>query len=130
MLKATMDGVPFSALSPEQQQDFLNGPSMKAPEGITSNLIDPPNHNGMAIAASVTCVAVVLICVSLRAYSRLVVAKKVMLEDCMMSCKPISFFFSTWLTASKQISASLRLYVHHPVSLGRPYDCVSHVTVS
>jgi hypothetical protein len=71
----------INALPPAQKNALLNGPVIKAPTGVISNLEHPPNRNdigyGVVIFTGVFCTLLV----ALRLYSRICYHKKVVLED-------------------------------------------------
>lgn len=75
----------FPNLSSEEQQEILDGPGLTPPKGVTPNLNDPENHNGVAIAVSVVCICLVTTTILIRIYSRLFIVKKWNFEDCMLS---------------------------------------------
>lgn len=72
----------FFDLPAQVQEQILNGPALAPPEGTIPNLVDPPNHNGMAIAIAVVCLFFGTSVGLLRAFSRLFVSRKLQLEDC------------------------------------------------
>lgn len=69
-------------LPPDQQEAILNGPALAPPNGLTPNFDHPPNDNPVALAAMTICLIVATIAAVLRIYSRVIVLKRVFLEDC------------------------------------------------
>lgn len=83
MIKDTMPSpADFPDYPPAVQAQLLNGPAMVPPSGIIPNLVDPRNHNGEAIAVSVMCLSLSAFMGLGRLYSRLIVSRKLQLEDC------------------------------------------------
>lgn len=76
-----MAAVDFSLLSPEELDAVLEMPAMAPPGNETSNFIDPPNQNAMATAIMSVCVAVVVVCLAVRAYARILVLKRVQAQE-------------------------------------------------
>jgi hypothetical protein len=72
----------FPNLSPEAQQAILDGPGMEPPEGVTPDFSKPENRPAVAIAVASVCITLVTLSVILRAYSRIIIVKKMRLEDC------------------------------------------------
>lgn len=72
----------FPNYPPAVQQQILNGPAMMPPNGTIPNLIDPPNHTNEAIAIAVICLLLGVSFGIMRLYSRLIVSRKLHLEDC------------------------------------------------
>lgn len=72
----------FESLPLEQQEQMLNRPALEAPEGITYNFENPPNHNSLALAVIVISTVIVTVSGLLRLYSRVFVSKKLFIEDC------------------------------------------------
>ncbi|RYP77603.1 hypothetical protein DL769_003376 [Monosporascus sp. CRB-8-3] len=68
-------------LPPENQTAILEGPALKPPSDLLYNLDDPPNGNGVAFAAITICVTVATLAAILRAYSKILVTRNVVLED-------------------------------------------------
>ncbi|KAI1172208.1 hypothetical protein F4777DRAFT_522440 [Nemania sp. FL0916] len=63
------------------QQAILNGPALKAPPGIESNLDNPPNANSLGIAVTTICLFTSTVAFALAASARLWHMKKIHLED-------------------------------------------------
>ena len=64
---------------------LMNGPAMAAPDGQTSNLDNPPNENGLALAILILMIAISTICVLVRAYARVYLLRKIQVEEGMFS---------------------------------------------
>ncbi|KAH8897432.1 hypothetical protein GQ53DRAFT_743130 [Thozetella sp. PMI_491] len=60
---------------------FLNGPSSPPPEGVQSNLDNPSNNTPACLAFGVVCTVLTTAAVLVRLYSRLVVVKRLRIED-------------------------------------------------
>lgn len=63
-------------------EEFLRSPALKPPNGIDPVFDPPPNKNDLVFKAIAGCMAIELVFVIFRVYTRLVVVKKVRLEDC------------------------------------------------
>ncbi|KAK3983773.1 hypothetical protein QBC44DRAFT_338112 [Cladorrhinum sp. PSN332] len=70
----------FLSLTPEQQEIFLDM-SFPAPEGVVPNLENPPNNNGLAHAILGLTLAISILVILLRAYTRLWILKKIRVQD-------------------------------------------------
>ncbi|KAI0451921.1 hypothetical protein F5B21DRAFT_485070 [Xylaria acuta] len=66
-------------LGPSEQQ--LNGPALAPPDGVLPNLTNPPNQNALGIAVTAVCLFLGTFAVLLRAYSRVLVSRKLHIED-------------------------------------------------
>ncbi|KAI0120259.1 hypothetical protein F4776DRAFT_245179 [Hypoxylon sp. NC0597] len=71
----------LSSLPPEEHEEILDGPALTPPPGITPNLDNPSNNNALAVAIITLSLAIMTIAISLRAYAKIFVARKVFLED-------------------------------------------------
>lgn len=78
---SNMSAVDFTKLTPEQLDAVLAMPAMAPPDGEVSNFINPPNQNGMAIAVMAICTVVVVLCLVIRAYARLVLLKRIQVQE-------------------------------------------------
>jgi hypothetical protein len=72
----------FPNLSPERQEELLNGPSLPPPDGVTPNLIDPPNWNKEAYTIFSICFLLGASSALGRAYTQTRILRRVRLEDC------------------------------------------------
>ncbi|KAJ6031691.1 hypothetical protein N7540_002423 [Penicillium herquei] len=59
----------------------LSGPALAPPAGVTSNFDNPPNNNPLAIGVFATCASVATICIFMKAYASLWIARKVQIEE-------------------------------------------------
>lgn len=59
----------------------LNGPLLPAPDGVTAQLDNPPNDNGLALGVLITCVAIPTISVIIRIFQRIIMPRKLQIED-------------------------------------------------
>ncbi|KAI0153313.1 hypothetical protein GGR57DRAFT_513151 [Xylariaceae sp. FL1272] len=82
---------PLYLLPPEQQIAILNGPALAAPEGINPDFENPPNLNTVAVAATTVSVVLVTTLVLLRAYARLVIVRRLQLQDYICFVSYLSF---------------------------------------
>jgi hypothetical protein len=76
-----MSAVDFTLLTPEELDAVLEMPAMPPPDGEVSNFVNPPNQNGMAIAIMIICIAVVVLCLAIRAYARVILLKRVEVQE-------------------------------------------------
>ncbi|KAJ5704232.1 hypothetical protein N7493_011370 [Penicillium malachiteum] len=58
----------------------LSGPALAPPAGVTSNFDNPPNNNPLAIGVFAKCASVATICILLKAYASLWIAREVQIE--------------------------------------------------
>jgi hypothetical protein len=74
----------FSLLSPQQQQQVLNGPSLSPPTvDILPNFDNPPNKNDVSFVVVTIGLAVSSIAILLRVYSMAFVVRRMTIQDCM-----------------------------------------------
>ncbi|KAI0017197.1 hypothetical protein F4780DRAFT_617541 [Xylariomycetidae sp. FL0641] len=71
----------FHSLTPEQQEQALNGPTLPPPEGITPNFDNPPNRNGLAMGVMAAFFAASTIIVLLWLISKLFCQRKFHVGD-------------------------------------------------
>lgn len=62
--------------------DLSQEPALTPPDGVTSNLVDPPNQNALVITVVFLCLAISTFLVLIRAYAKLFILKTIRLEDC------------------------------------------------
>ncbi|KAF6807277.1 integral membrane protein, partial [Colletotrichum musicola] len=87
------------------------GDAGKAPPGNeTSNFIDPPNQNAMVTAIMSVCVAVVVLCLSVRAYARILVLKRVQAQEYLILAAFACFL--GWTYCTMKLTESPGYYVH------------------
>jgi len=79
-----MSAVDFTLLTPEELDAVLEMPAMPPPDGEVSNFVNPPNQNGMAIAIMTICLVSVVLCLSIRAYARVILLKRVQAQEYMI----------------------------------------------
>lgn len=70
----------MASLPPE----VLYGPAYAPPDNTIPNFDDPPNQNVLGLTVIVLCLTFATLCAIFRAYSRIVVVKKIHIEDCMI----------------------------------------------
>lgn len=87
--------------------DIYTTPAMEAPEGKTSNLIDPTSLMTTRIGLCSAVLAVVLVFVSIRVYTRCVI-KMFNFEDCkpILGCHTYMFTCSIMTNLNKGFSSS------------------------
>lgn len=71
----------LSSLPPDQQQAILDGPALRPPAGTQSNFDNPANHNAIPEAVIPICLVFVSLSIALRSYARLLIAKRIDVED-------------------------------------------------
>ncbi|KAH7015830.1 hypothetical protein EDB80DRAFT_833012 [Ilyonectria destructans] len=71
-------------MSSEALEALLAAPALEPPTGVTANFDHPPNRNGLAWAVTTFCMVVATLCLLLRAYARLWLARKVSAEEVLM----------------------------------------------
>ncbi len=70
-------------VSSEQFREFiLNQPALEPPLGIQANFIDPPTIRSQMLGVIISMLVLSTIVVAVRLYTKLVVVKKLALEDC------------------------------------------------
>ncbi|KAI0548084.1 hypothetical protein F4679DRAFT_332166 [Xylaria curta] len=74
---------------PSEQQ--LNGPALAPPDGVVPNFTNPPNQNALGIAVISICLVLATAGGLLRAYSRVIVSRKLRIEDSPPSSRAYSF---------------------------------------
>ena len=72
--------VDFSKLTAEELDALLAQPALESPDG-QHNLINPPNQTSMTIGLMALCMAVVVLCLCIRGYARIVLVKKVEAQE-------------------------------------------------
>jgi hypothetical protein len=72
----------FPNLSPQEQQAILRGPGLPPPDDVDFDFENPPNGNKVGIALIVLCLSFSVPAILGRGYTRVVIQKKVHLEDC------------------------------------------------
>ncbi|KAF2826717.1 hypothetical protein CC86DRAFT_237099, partial [Ophiobolus disseminans] len=112
----------------DEQLKLLNGPALKAPPGTTSNLVNPPNLNGVACSVMLSSAIICTLLVSLRLYSRIFYHKKFHLEDLAAVAALgtfAGFLYSSWMTLLHP-----GLFVHQwNVSLRTMFHAAYYMTV-
>jgi hypothetical protein len=63
----------------------MDGPALTPPAGVTSDFDNPPNNNPLAVGVLSTCAAVATLCIIIRVYARVVLLRKVQIEEGMYS---------------------------------------------
>lgn len=73
--------VDFNHLPTDKQQVLLYGPALKPPPGLQSNFDSYSTGNKLALAVIINCLVISTVCILLRFYSRVVVVRRVRIED-------------------------------------------------
>jgi hypothetical protein len=71
----------FTDLPPEVQEAILQEPAMEPPRSIDKYANEPPNRNSLGTSIVTTCLVVTVICFSVRTYSRIMIIRRIRLED-------------------------------------------------
>ncbi|OJJ95732.1 hypothetical protein ASPACDRAFT_126540 [Aspergillus aculeatus ATCC 16872] len=82
-------------MSTDELATLFAQPALAAPEGVTPNFDNPPNHNSLAWGIITVCTVVATLCMCLRIYVRVWLDRSIRLEDVLM----IGAFGSYWGTA-------------------------------
>ncbi|KAK3935732.1 hypothetical protein QBC46DRAFT_396858 [Diplogelasinospora grovesii] len=102
--------VDYSQLTAAQLDALLAMPAMAPPAGEVSNFVDPPNQNGMAVAVMVVCITAVVLCLAVRAYARIILLKRVQVQEYLI----LTAFgcFIGWSYCTLSLVPSPGYYVH------------------
>jgi hypothetical protein len=68
-------------LPPALQEEALNWPGIPPPNGTVSQFVNPPNGNTLGRVVAILCLVIATLAVCLRAYARVVILRKVHVED-------------------------------------------------
>ncbi len=71
-----------SNLTPDEQEEVLNGPALPPPPGVVPNFDNPGRWNYWGILTNVLCLTITLAVIGLRAYVKIFCVKKPRIEDC------------------------------------------------
>ncbi|PYI18173.1 hypothetical protein BO99DRAFT_433790 [Aspergillus violaceofuscus CBS 115571] len=82
-------------MSTDELATLFAQPALAAPEGVTPNFDNPPNHNSLAWGIITVCTVVATLCMCLRIYVRVWLDRSIRLEDVLM----VGAFGSYWGTA-------------------------------
>ncbi|RAH46719.1 uncharacterized protein BO95DRAFT_431040 [Aspergillus brunneoviolaceus CBS 621.78] len=82
-------------MSTDELVTLFAQPALAAPEGVTPDFDNPPNHNSLAWGIITVCTVVATLCMCLRIYVRVWLDRSIRLEDVLM----IGAFGSYWGTA-------------------------------
>jgi hypothetical protein len=75
-------GMPTASPTPEQIMEMLNDSARPAPSGIASNFDHPESRVALATGLISFILALMIICVSLRVYSKAFITKAFGWDDC------------------------------------------------
>ena len=90
---------------------LLNSPAMAAPPGMQHNFVNPANLNAEGYAAVITCLAVSVLAVGIRMWTKVRLVRKVLLEDCNFISFLFKYSWTWWLTISGICCLTLVLYL-------------------
>lgn len=65
------------------RQDWLNGPAMVPPPGVTPNFVDPPNQRHIVLFVLIFYMTLSTIVILMRMYTKIFLLRKTVFEDCM-----------------------------------------------
>ncbi|KAL0940389.1 60s ribosomal protein l36 [Colletotrichum truncatum] len=105
-----MAAVDFTKLTPEELDAVLEMPAMAPPANEVSNFTNPPNLNPMAVAIMSICVVVVVVCLLARGYARLILQKKVQVQEYLILTAFACFL--GWVYCTMKLVESPGYYVH------------------
>ncbi|KAI3339261.1 hypothetical protein F4824DRAFT_508660 [Ustulina deusta] len=71
----------LSNLTPDEQEEVLNGPALPPPPGVVPNFDNPGRWNYWGILTNVLCLTITLAVIGLRAYVKIFCVKKPRIED-------------------------------------------------
>lgn len=63
-------------------QNLLDGPALAVPSGTHSNFVNPPNMKIQGHVALTICLSVSILAVGMRMWTKVLLVRKVILEDC------------------------------------------------
>lgn len=71
----------FESWAYEEQEEYLYQPAMEAPEGLVSNLDDPPQETSLGFSVTVACTVIAGLALLLRIYSYAFFRRRLALQD-------------------------------------------------
>jgi hypothetical protein len=71
----------FESWTYEEQEEYLYQPAMEAPEGLVSNLDDPPQETSLGFSVTVACSVIAGLALLLRIYSYAFFRRRLALQD-------------------------------------------------
>ncbi|KAH8689592.1 hypothetical protein BGW36DRAFT_412363 [Talaromyces proteolyticus] len=74
----------------------LNGPALQPPEGVTPNFDNPPNNNRLAYIVLTLCAVVATICLLLRLYARVILLRKIQIEEVLITLAYGPYWGAVW----------------------------------
>lgn len=66
----------------ENQVDIYNTPALEAPQGETSNLVDPYSTHRYLVVTSAVCLVLSLSAIAARIFTKVHILRKMQIEDC------------------------------------------------
>ncbi|RWA04998.1 hypothetical protein EKO27_g10103 [Xylaria grammica] len=110
LASSPLDPDQWDSLSPEQRNAVLSQPALKPPDGVEPNFDNPPNRNGLVLSVTIVLVVLTTTFVLTRLYSKLIVARKIYIEDILALLAFGSYIGAVWTILR---ALSLRcLFVH------------------
>jgi hypothetical protein len=82
-------------MSPEKLAKLMEGPAAKPPPGVVPNFDNPPNSNQKIRILCILASVIGTLFVIMRLYTRLVLLRKIMFEDCTFTSLSHSLVFCT-----------------------------------
>ncbi|KAI6088564.1 hypothetical protein F4821DRAFT_277069 [Hypoxylon rubiginosum] len=120
-----MAEVDFNSMTPAEQQELLDGPSLAPPTNTISNFNNAPNSNGVSYATIGLCLSLSTVFLFLRAYATFTYLKRQYLSDYVMAvayilylvflsiilveCNYLGLFVHMWDIRLRDLPRMLRL---------------------
>lgn len=76
-------------MSTDELVTLFAQPALAAPEGVTPDFDNPPNHNSLAWGIITVCTVVATLCMCLRIYVRVWLDRSIRLEDGKLARHPM-----------------------------------------
>ncbi|RMJ10260.1 hypothetical protein CDV36_010106 [Fusarium kuroshium] len=81
----------------------LDGPALAPPKGVTSNFVNPPNNNPLALGVFISCCIISTICIILRGYGRVFLLRKVQIEEVLAFLGFVGCFWGSMWACFKMV---------------------------
>ncbi|KAK7214073.1 hypothetical protein V2G26_021251 [Clonostachys chloroleuca] len=86
----------FESWAYEEQEEYLYQPAMEAPEGLVSNLDDPPQETSLGFSVTVACTVIAGLALLLRIYSYAFFRRRLALQDLLALFAMTTFGVMLW----------------------------------
>ncbi|KAI0378117.1 hypothetical protein F5Y04DRAFT_262452 [Hypomontagnella monticulosa] len=106
-----MSRLDYSHIPPDQLEEFLEGPALPPPEGVTPNFKNPENQNGPALFLCIFAIVVSTIVLMGRFYVRLFYAKKLHFIDA-LALASYAFFLAITIGSIRGVASGPGLFAH------------------